>query len=94
MMHEVSGSPYYVSPELLAGKYDNKCDIWAMGVLFYVLLVGKYPFDGRNNQELFNKIKLGKYEISQAVQKRTSKEAINLLNRMLTFDPLQRPNSA
>jgi calcium-dependent protein kinase len=52
------GTPYYVSPEVLEGTgYDKRCDLWAIGVLTYMLLVGIPPFDGRNELEVFNKIR-------------------------------------
>jgi calcium-dependent protein kinase len=58
------GTPYYVSPEVLEGKaYGKSCDLWAIGVLAFMLLVGVPPFDGRNEVEVFNKIKVCDYDI-------------------------------
>ena len=58
------GTPYYVSPEVLEGKgYGKSCDLWAIGVLTYMLLVGVPPFDGRNEVEVFNKITVCDYDI-------------------------------
>lgn len=45
-MKEKLGTCYYVSPEILSGNYNEKCDIWAFGVLFYILLIGVPPFGG------------------------------------------------
>lgn len=45
-LSEVVGSAYYIAPEVLMQEYDEKCDIWSIGVLTYTLLAGKPPFQG------------------------------------------------
>jgi calcium-dependent protein kinase len=50
------GTAYYVSPEVLAGDYDEKCDIWSAGVILYILLTGEPPFNGANDNEIYKKI--------------------------------------
>jgi len=44
MLKTVLGTPYYMAPEVLEGKYNSKCDIWALGVLLYVFMSGYLPF--------------------------------------------------
>lgn len=52
------GTPVYMAPQILArSKYTTKCDIWSLGVIFYCMLVGNPPWEGRNNQELEHKIR-------------------------------------
>ena len=45
-MTEVYGSPYYTAPEVFEGSYDEKCDVWSVGVLLYTLLAGRPAFEG------------------------------------------------
>jgi len=50
---DMAGSPYYVSPEMLANTgYDEKTDIWSAGVIFYKLLVGFFPFDAKTDFDI------------------------------------------
>ena len=51
------GSPIYMAPEILAGRrYNNKADIWSIGIMFYELLYGYCPFEERSMQRLLMKI--------------------------------------
>ena len=63
-MHTIAGTPYFIAPEVLHGKYGKECDIWSLGVVMFVMMTGGYPFTGRNRMELFNNIKTGVYEFS------------------------------
>ena len=55
------GTAYYVSPEVLQGYYDEKCDVWSAGVLLYILLSGDPPFNGANDNEIYRCIAKRKY---------------------------------
>jgi len=58
-MSTIVGTPFYVAPEVLNGDYDFECDNWSLGVIMYVLLSGYLPFYGKNESEVFAKIKSG-----------------------------------
>jgi len=58
-MNTKAGTAYYVSPEVLTGIYNIKCDIWSIGVILYMLLSGAPPFDGVNDTEILDKVKRG-----------------------------------
>lgn len=50
------GTPEYMSPEVILGEYNQKCDIWALGIILHVMLVGYLPFRGDNYKEVTNNI--------------------------------------
>lgn len=89
-MHQTYGTPYYIAPEILAGEYNEKCDIWSCGVILYILLCGKPPFDGDNDDEILENVSKGIYKISGPIWSRVSGEGIDLVKKMLTFDPEKR----
>ena len=80
------GTCFYIAPEILEGKYDFKCDLWACGVLLYFLLVGKMPFDDEEVEEIRNLIKIGNYDTTCNEFKSLSKEAKSLIKSLLTYN--------
>ena len=79
------GTLYYISPEIIKGNYDEKCDIWACGVILYILLCGYPPFSGSNDKEVYNIITQVKYDFNQPTWKNVSKYAKDLIKNMLTL---------
>jgi len=77
------GTLYYISPEIIKGNYDEKCDIWACGVILFIMLGGYPPFNGPSDKDVYNLITQIKYDISQPVWKNISKFAKDLIKNML-----------
>ncbi len=48
-MYSRMGTPFYIAPDVLKKKYNEKCDVWACGVILYILLSGNPPFNGKND---------------------------------------------
>jgi len=84
------GTPYYVAPQVLMGKYDNKCDLWSAGVILYILLAGYPPFHGKDNQEILKEVKSGKYDFDPRFWGHVSDKAKDLVKRLLVFSPQKR----
>lgn len=87
-LHTFCGSLYFAAPELLkANPYTGpEVDVWSFGVVLFVLVCGKVPFDDENSSVLHEKIKQGKVEYPQHL----SIEVISLLSKMLVVDPKRR----
>lgn len=89
-MNTRSGTPYYVAPEVLSGSYDEKCDLWSIGILTYVLLCGYPPFNGTSDKEILLRVKSGKYVFPDSEWKTVSAEAKNFVTNLLEFKPAKR----
>ena len=89
-LHSVDGTSYYIAPEILRGDYDEKCDIWACGVIFYILLCGYPPFNGDDDDEIFEAILKGEFVFPKEEWDCVSDDAKNLIKKMLTQNPKKR----
>lgn len=87
--NKVIGSAYYIAPEVLNGKYNEKCDVWSCGVIMYILLCGRPPFGGEDD-EIIEKIKKGKYDTKSDPWPSISSEAKDLIKSMLETNYLTR----
>ena len=77
------GTAYYVSPEILQGNYSEKCDVWAAGVILYVLLSGEPPFNGPSDGVIYSKIRQFKFNFPEKRWNKISNGAKDLLSKML-----------
>lgn len=89
-MQQKYGTPYYIAPEVLNNSYDEKCDLWSIGVILYILLCGYPPFNGANDEQIIKNVKLGKFRTDEEEWQSISSEAIDLVNKLLAFDPRDR----
>lgn len=89
-LHTVAGTPYFISPEVLNGNYGKECDIWSLGVVLFLMITGKYPFDGNSRAEVFGKIQKGQFAFPESLQRKVTPECLDLVKRMLTVDRHKR----
>lgn len=61
-MNTILGTPYYMAPEIFNQRqYDEKCDVWSIGVIMFVMLTGQPPFNGGTDHDIIKKVKQGTY---------------------------------
>ena len=83
---KIVGSSYYIAPEILEKKYNEKCDLWSCGVILYILLSGKPPFEGIKDEEILEKVRFGKYDLNDRAFNNISNEAKELIQNLLIMD--------
>ena len=92
-MHTILGTPYYVAPDVLKGNYDEKCDIWSIGTITYLLLCGEPPFKGNSNNEIFKKILYNEISFSNYGWRGVSEDAKSFIKYCLIKEPNKRPTA-
>ncbi|XP_065143766.1 calcium/calmodulin-dependent protein kinase type II subunit alpha isoform X7 [Paramisgurnus dabryanus] len=90
-----AGTPGYLSPEVLRkDPYGKAVDLWACGVILYILLVGYPPFWDEDQHRLYQQIKAGAYDFPSPEWDTVTPEAKDLINKMLTMNPSKRITAA
>lgn len=90
-MNGVVGTPYYVAPEVIAGRnYDEKVDIWSAGVVLYIMLAGFPPFYGDSASEIFEAVLRANLRFPTRTFSSVSPAAKDLLRKMLCKDVTRR----
>jgi len=87
------GTPFYIAPEVLCRKYRNKCDVWSIGVVLYILLCGFPPFYGDDGKQIFSSVMAAKVNFPSFAWKKVSSEAKDLICALLHKDQGQRPSA-
>jgi len=85
-----AGTPYYVAPQVLAGKYDQSSDLWSIGVIMFVMLCGYPPFFGETDCDVLAKVRLGNFTFAAADWKNISEDAKTLIRNLLKMNPRDR----
>ena len=88
------GTPYYIAPEVLLESYNEKCDVWSIGVITYLLLLGQAPFDGDDDDIICQKIIQEEIDYENSKIKALSPEAVEFLKKLLEKDPEKRISSS
>ena len=79
-----AGTPYYISPEVLAGNYDVSCDMWSAGCMLYILLCGYPPFYGDNNDEILQMVSRGVFDFDGEEWADIDDGAKDLIKKLIT----------
>lgn len=89
-MKKLIGTYYYMAPEVMTGEYDEKCDVWSLGVILFIMLSGVPPFNGRTDKEIATKIQNAPLLFQGSNWATVSDEAKTLIMKMLKKTPSTR----
>ncbi len=97
--HWLKGTNYksalFLAPEIFKGEdYTEKADVWALGVIAYSLIAGRFPFDGLNNDDIVKNIKAGKLTFEENLWAHSAPSCKALISAMLSEEPELRPSAA
>jgi calcium-dependent protein kinase len=86
------GTSYFIAPEVLGRNYNEKCDVWSIGVLLFILLCGKPPFWGESDKEILEKVRGNNIDWREEEWKNISPEGQAFVKELLTVKPSNRPS--
>jgi len=94
IMEGMVGTCQYMAPQVIDEGYSEKCDIWSIGVIMYIMLTGKFPFDGDTQDEIFKNILDSEYDLEIIQKKKISHDGILFLQSLLAHDEYERLDAA
>lgn len=94
VLKEVVGTPYYVAPQVITGRYDKMSDVWSCGIIMFTLLTGNVPFNGPSDNEVLAKVRQGIVRYNQSAWNSVSEDALALVKKFLTRNPKERFTTA
>lgn len=89
-MHTILGTPFYIAPEVLKGEYDEKCDVWSIGAITYIMLSGSPPFNGKSDIDIFDEIIQNPLVFPQKNWEKISNDAISFITHCMEKEPIKR----
>jgi len=84
------GSPYYMAPEMINRNFTFKSDCWSIGVILFEMMTGKHPFDGKTQEEIFERIQRGEYDLHLLEKQKCSEEVKDLIKKLIVLNPPER----
>jgi calcium-dependent protein kinase len=92
-MRKISGTPFYIAPEVLARSYDARCDLWSMGIVMYIMLTGEPPFPGKEDEIIYDKIRRNNISFSHAAILLSTEPCRDFLKKLLVHNYKERPHT-
>jgi len=92
-MSTKAGTPFYVAPEVLTGRYGHRVDLWSAGVIMYILLCGSPPFSGKNQKEVLASVMKGRLRFHPRAWAGISQDAKELVSSLVKAEPESRLNA-
>jgi len=87
------GTAFYMAPEMLTMSYSEKADVWALGVITFMLITGKPPFEGKDENTVFERVRRGRVFYNEKIWGRLSPEVLEFTKALLMYDPEKRPSA-
>merc|ERR1712217_92546 len=84
------GTPHFMAPEVIKGRYTEACDVWSCGVMLFIFLSGSPPFNGRKREEIFASIERGNFQFNTNAWRKVTAEAKDLVRRLMIYNPEER----